>query len=220
MSEIMQTRFEQIPTSNEIAELAANHLDTDAEYDIDESPYLHSLDHKIYGRPQNWDSKHGGWTPENCVEFMKERETVAKGLADAVEHTLAEFEDDTGRSVPDSEVFGLVEELTSYARGAIAELLAEEVITEKRNLVRDPCENDESNRIDIRTIDTLYQVKLTDTKPRSDWKLPKATSHDGDSERERELVWVQPDGTVNFQLDEPEGGWSRSTRLVDRYEPI
>ena len=199
----------QIPTAEDLtadacAEMGIEGYNPDKRY---HNPLKNAKDGKHY----NWDSATSGFVPKNTVDFIRSFDSIAVGIANVAKIAQESFDSFTdGQPVNTAEMVGIIEEISiRFGRGACAERFAKNQID---STVIDPKDGDENKRIDIRTNDSLFQVKLAES-PRSDWKKPQ-NNVESDKNREKEILWVEPDGKVNKVVNPDEH------LLKNRYEPI
>lgn len=213
-----------LPTTEELTrqtlELIRTQTDANHEgtYDPDDKRYHNPLKHATDGKHNNWASASSGYLPADTVNAILEAPSVPHGIAEVALLARDLFNQDTdGIECTDDELTGIVEELAErFGRGASAERWAARRLEETGATINEPRAGDEDNKIDIRTDDSLHQVKLND-KPRSDWvpqELPQENTDD--ENKEKNLIWVKPNGDVMTLKPKEE----RGHRLTERYEKI
>jgi hypothetical protein len=139
-----------------------------------------------FGMSMNWMNH---LAPDNVVNMIANADTLAEGLAEAAEETLANTLNHrymNGARYTDEQeqdwVRGITQELAFRAGfGAFAEMWWSRH-DDIAGTVVSPQENDETDGIDVRTTDTTYQVKVGESF-KSSWDRKEADH----------LVWVKSD---------------------------
>lgn len=214
-----------LPTTEELTRQTLEVIRTqtddghNGEYEPAHNRYHNPLKHATDGKHNNWASATSGYLPADTVNAILAAPSVPHGIAEVSLRARDLFNEHTdGPQCSDDELTGIVVEIAErFGRGASAERFAARRLDETGATINEPLPGDEDKKIDIRTNDTLHQVKLND-EPRSDWvpdELPQANTDD-DKERDRNLLWVKPNGKVMALKPEEEQGHL----LVERYEEI
>lgn len=201
----------QIPTAETLTEDALSVLGIEG-YNPDER-YHNPLKNAKDGKHYNWDSASSGFVPADTVNFIRSFDAIAEGVAHVAKVAQEAFDGFTdGNPVNTAEMVGIVEEISiRFGRGAAAERYAKETLESRGSDVAKPVEGDENKKIDIRTTETLHQVKLSEDY-RSDWGIPR-NNVESDKNRNKNILWVKPDGEVLTRANPDERG-------TKKYEPI
>jgi len=205
--------MKEIPSTDDLTRSALEHTQglSAADYDPNDW-YGNILSDETHGKSQNWDNASSGFIPANAVGFIKEIakeydnicEGVGAGIAQVVSYSLQELKEYSGNDTDFavSHIVGVAKKISGrFGRGAAAEIHFENQISG----VLPKAENDENNRVDTRTADTLYQVKLGGSLSdgtdgyRNDWKAPKAKA--AKNNESREIIWVTPEGEILKKVD-------------------
>lgn len=163
--------------------------------------YGNFMPNPVHGKEVNWKNADSGFLPANTVKMINDSDTVVDGLISVIQLSIKKYHDEVNPRVnyTQREVFGFIQSIvSSFGMGAKAERLAEKTLESDGIDIFPQISKDESNGIDIRSSEFLFQVKLADY-PRSDWSTPGSNPDiESDKQREKELIWVNYDGNVHI----------------------
>lgn len=185
---------EALPGSGKTVELNAWFADTNETVQYDKNfAYKSPLVNPFHSDDYNWQNN---WIPSNCVNYIKDAETVAKGIAEVAENVIATFEQKSGKTMSPEGRISTYQIVTSrWGIGAKAEVYVEEVLESKGFTIENPKDDDEGQKIDTRTKEMLIQTKQSNDYNDSKWNMPKPNTK-SDENKEKTIMWVKDDGTI------------------------